>query len=92
MSFFNMAGEIAESEGHHPDLHLTGYRNVRVVLSTHAVGGLTLPDLVIAAKLDALPIKYSPKWLRERDASAASADGGVQPCSMVLECSFSCVG
>ena len=29
---------IAESEGHHPDLHLTGYRKLGVELSTHAIG------------------------------------------------------
>jgi 4a-hydroxytetrahydrobiopterin dehydratase len=46
---------------------------VRVVLSTHAVGGITLPDLVIAAKLDALPVEYSPKWLREHEAAASTA-------------------
>jgi 4a-hydroxytetrahydrobiopterin dehydratase len=73
LSFFNLASQIAEAEGHHPDLHLTNYREVRVVLSTHAVGGLTLPDLVLAAKLDALPVEYSPKWLREREAAQASS-------------------
>ena len=39
MGFFNAVGAIAEEEGHHPDLHLTGWRNVRVDLSTHAIGG-----------------------------------------------------
>ena len=46
--FINKVGEIAEREGHHPDLHLTGYRNVEVVLWTHAVGGLTENDLIMA--------------------------------------------
>lgn len=39
MGFFNEVSAIAEEEGHHPDLHLTGWRNVRVDLSTHAIGG-----------------------------------------------------
>ena len=39
LAFFNQIGEIAEKEDHHPDLHLTGYRDVRVELSTHAIGG-----------------------------------------------------
>ena len=43
---------LAESEGHHPDLHLTSWRNVEVELSTHAIGGLSLPDFVLAAKID----------------------------------------
>ena len=48
---------IAEDEGHHPDLHLTNWRDVRVDLSTHAIGGLSLPDLVLAAKIDALEVE-----------------------------------
>jgi 4a-hydroxytetrahydrobiopterin dehydratase len=45
---------VAELEGHHPDLHLTGYRNVAVELWTHAAGGLTENDFILAAKIDAL--------------------------------------
>src|SRR5262245_52009204 len=30
--------EVAEKEDHHPDLHLTGYRNLRIELSTHSIG------------------------------------------------------
>ena len=66
MSFFNEVGAIAEDEGHHPDLHLTNWREVRVCLSTHAIGGLSLPDFVLASKIDAIPVDYSPKWLREQ--------------------------
>ncbi|KAK9789585.1 hypothetical protein WJX73_009522 [Symbiochloris irregularis] len=65
IDFFNQVKDLAEAESHHPDLHLTGYRNVQVDLQTHSVGGVTLPDVVMAAKLDALPVTYSPKWLRE---------------------------
>ena len=50
-------GEVAESEDHHPDLHLTGYRNVAIELSTHAVGGLTENDFILAAKIDPLPVE-----------------------------------
>ncbi|MEE9602474.1 MAG: 4a-hydroxytetrahydrobiopterin dehydratase [Thermoguttaceae bacterium] len=45
---------LAENEGHHPDLHLEGYRNVRIELSTHAVGGLSRNDFILAAKIDKL--------------------------------------
>ena len=69
MGLFNAISEIAEDEGHHPDLHLTGWRNVRIDLSTHAIGGLSLPDLVLAAKIDAIPVECSPKWLREIEAA-----------------------
>jgi 4a-hydroxytetrahydrobiopterin dehydratase len=55
MAFFEKIAHLAEAEGHHPDLHLTGYRNVAVELWTHAVGGLTENDFILAAKIDALP-------------------------------------
>ncbi len=42
---------IAEEEGHHPDLHVT-YGSLRVELWTHAAGGLTENDFVLAAKID----------------------------------------
>lgn len=44
---------IAEEEGHHPDLQLT-YGALKVVLWTHAAGGLTENDFVMAAKIDRL--------------------------------------
>ena len=54
LSFFQRIGGLAEAEGHHPDLHLTGYRHAAIELTTHAVGGLTTNDFVLAAKIDAL--------------------------------------
>jgi len=48
---------IAEAEDHHPDLHLTSYRKLRIVLSTHSIGGLSKNDFILAAKIDALPKK-----------------------------------
>jgi 4a-hydroxytetrahydrobiopterin dehydratase len=38
---------------------------MQVVLSTHAINGLGYADFVMAAKLDALPVEYSPKWLKQ---------------------------
>ncbi|MGV3485718.1 MAG: 4a-hydroxytetrahydrobiopterin dehydratase [Planctomycetaceae bacterium] len=54
IEFINRVAELAEAEQHHPDLHLTGYRHVRVVLTTHAIGGLSDNDFIVAAKLDAM--------------------------------------
>ena len=45
---------IAEAEDHHPDLHLTGYRKLTIELSTHAIGGLSENDFILAAKIDQL--------------------------------------
>ncbi len=55
MSFARDVADLAEDEGHHPDLHITGYRNVRLSLQTHAVGGLSENDIILAAKIDRLP-------------------------------------
>ena len=45
---------LAEDEMHHPDLHLTGYKHLKVVLYTHALGGITENDLILAAKINQL--------------------------------------
>ena len=56
LAFVNKVGEIAESEGHHPDIRLFGYKNVEIELSTHAVGGLSENDFIVAAKIEQLKI------------------------------------
>jgi 4a-hydroxytetrahydrobiopterin dehydratase len=56
MEFFNSVAKLAEDEGHHPDLHLEGYRDVAIELWTHAIGGLSENDFILAAKIDELPI------------------------------------
>ncbi len=57
MAFFEKVARVAEDEGHHPDLHLEKYRNVSIELWTHAVGGLSENDFILAAKIDALPVE-----------------------------------
>ncbi len=57
MDFFNKVAEIAEADGHHPDLHLEGYRHASIELWTHAIGGLSENDFILAAKIDELPIR-----------------------------------
>jgi 4a-hydroxytetrahydrobiopterin dehydratase len=57
IDFFNKVAQIAEAEGHHPDLHLVGYRNVSIELWTHAIGGLSENDFILAAKIDEVPIQ-----------------------------------
>ena len=109
IEFFRKVAEVAEEANHHPDLHLTGYRDVKVGhgvilayasvgfeatkvflmvrhgsrdaalepvasflqvdLCTHAIGGLSKQDLIIAARIDAIPVDYSPKWLKQQEGS-----------------------
>jgi 4a-hydroxytetrahydrobiopterin dehydratase len=56
LDFFQRIAALAEEEDHHPDLHLSGYRNVSIEIWTHAVGGLTENDFILAAKVDQLPV------------------------------------
>ena len=53
MAFAVRVGELAEAEGHHPDLHV-GWGKVRVETWTHKIRGLHRNDFVLAAKIDAL--------------------------------------
>ena len=57
MQFFNAVAELAEDENHHPDIHLEGYRNVSIEIWTHAIGGLSENDFILAAKIDELDWK-----------------------------------
>jgi len=51
MIFVNKIAEIAESEGHHPVLHVY-YSKVQVEIWTHAILGLSENDFILAAKID----------------------------------------
>jgi 4a-hydroxytetrahydrobiopterin dehydratase len=57
LDFAYSLGRIAELENHHPDLFV-GWRRVRVVLSTHAIKGLSRNDFVMAAKSELEYSKY----------------------------------
>ncbi len=54
IEFFQKIADLAERENHHPDLHLENYRQVWVELWTHAIGGLSENDFILAAKIDQL--------------------------------------
>lgn len=45
-------GKLAESEGHHPNLYLHDFKKLRIELYTHAIGGLSMNDFIMAAKID----------------------------------------
>ena len=57
IDFFDRVARVAEEEDHHPDLHLTGYRKVRIEISTHAIGGLSENDFILAARINDLPVE-----------------------------------
>ncbi len=51
LAFVNRAGEIAEQQGHHPDIYLT-WGKVEIKIWTHKIDGLTESDFILAAKID----------------------------------------
>lgn len=53
LTFTNKVGELAESEGHHPDIYLSWGR-VKLKIFTHKINGLTESDFILAAKIDAI--------------------------------------
>jgi len=53
LDFANKVGEIAEYEQHHPDIHVF-YGKVIIDLATHAIGGLSENDFIVAAKIEEL--------------------------------------
>lgn len=55
IKFVDRLAELAEDEGHHPDITIN-YNKVHIDLSTHAVGGLTENDFILAAKADEIEV------------------------------------
>lgn len=53
LDFANKVGAIAEEEQHHPDMHVY-YGKVIIDLATHAIGGLSENDFIMASKIEAL--------------------------------------
>ena len=49
--FVNKVGDLAETEGHHPDISF-GWGYAKVKIYTHAIGGLAESDFILAAKID----------------------------------------
>jgi 4a-hydroxytetrahydrobiopterin dehydratase len=65
MTCLNEIGRIAEEQNHHPDLHITNYRDVHIELYTHKLNGVTENDIILAHAIDTkVSIEYSPKWLK----------------------------
>ena|ERR1700736_4178067 len=56
LGFVNRVGELAEEQGHHPDIFLA-WGKVEITTWTHKINGLTESDFILAAKIDQL---YKP--------------------------------
>lgn len=52
MAFANRVADVANRANHHPDIHVEAYRTVRIVLTTHATGGITDADVALARAIE----------------------------------------
>ena len=59
MDFANKVAAIANEQDHHPDIFIS-YSKVLLTLSTHKIGGLSLNDFIMAAKIDLLADRRTP--------------------------------
>jgi 4a-hydroxytetrahydrobiopterin dehydratase len=73
LAFVNSVGEAAEAANHHPDIDIR-WNTVRLALSTHDAGGLTVLDLALAGVIDRL--RPDVRSTEERSTEEPVADGG----------------
>lgn len=52
VDFVDEVAHLAEAEGHHPNIFLHDWNEVRLTLATHTIGGLSENDFILAAKID----------------------------------------
>ncbi len=52
LEFVNRVGDLAETEGHHPDILIHSWNKVLITLYTHSIGGLSENDYILAAKIN----------------------------------------
>jgi len=55
MAFANNVAGAANAANHHPDIHVERYKTVRLVLTTHATGGISQADIDLAMQIDKIP-------------------------------------
>lgn len=65
IDYINKASVIAEECQHHPDIALTSYRNIEVLIYTHTNSTITKRDFELAQRLTSVEVDYSPKWVKE---------------------------
>ena len=56
LDYFNKIGAIAEEINHHPDLHLTGFNNIQILIFTFSLNGLTQKDFNLAEAIDIISL------------------------------------
>ncbi|MCL4338522.1 4a-hydroxytetrahydrobiopterin dehydratase [Patescibacteria group bacterium] len=57
IAFVNKVADLAEREGHHPNISVYGWNKVKLTCFTHAIQGLHLNDFILAAKTDQIYLR-----------------------------------
>lgn len=70
LDFVNKVGAIAEAEQHHPDISIYSYNHVDIVLWTHTLRGITENDLIMAVKIDTIPVALAKKKVAKQSAGS----------------------
>ena len=60
LAFANRVADAATAADHHPDIHIEGYKHVRIVLTTHVVRGISRADIDLAGAIDGLVAPVAP--------------------------------
>ena len=77
LRFVNLVGELAEEQGHHPDIYLA-WGKVEITTWTHKINGLTENDFILAAKIDQLATAFADGKVQD-SPKLTEADPQVQP-------------
>src|SRR5271169_5031787 len=72
LAFVNKVGELAEAQGHHPDILLT-WGKAEITTWTHKINGLTESDFILAAKIDGIRVRVAAVKYVTSAAKAASS-------------------
>ena len=74
MDSLNAIGVIAEREQHHPNFHLTNYRDVQIDIYTHKLSGITSNDIELAKMIsEEVAVAYSPQWFKNHPEALSSS-------------------
>ena len=57
IQFVNKVADLAEDEGHHPNISIYGWNKVKLTFYTHAINGLSENDFIMVAKVDLIELK-----------------------------------
>jgi pterin-4a-carbinolamine dehydratase len=72
MRFLDAVAEVAETQQHHPNVHLEGFQFVRIEVFTHSIGSITRNDAILAAKIDAIDTSGMLSKLHKTKAQQAA--------------------